>query len=84
MISSPLAPGELYIVGSGVQSVPQEQLALRKLTSMNDEWLSGLVLGNVEKVEFPCKDTRKYTHVGHRAIRSVPNPYASTSSLKQV
>lgn len=84
VISSPLVPGELYVIGSAVQSVPKEQLALRKLTSMNDEWLSSLVLGNVEKVEFPCKDTRKYTHVGHRAIRSVPNPYAPTSLLMQV
>ena len=27
------------------------------------------VAGTVRKVGFPCKDSRDYTHIGHRAIR---------------
>ena len=66
VISDPLAPGELYVID---MSFHKEQPELRKLTSMNDEWLSNVRLGSVQKIAFPCKDTREYTHIGHRAIR---------------
>lgn len=70
IISTPLAPGEVYVIdASKTPSVHTEGSVLRKLTSINDQWLSHLRLGTVQKVSFPCKDTREYTHVGHRAIR---------------
>ena len=65
VVSYPVAPSEVYTyeIGGGGSVLG------RKLTTVNDSWLSELSLGSVEKVAFPCKDTREYTHVGHRAIK---------------
>ena len=77
VISDPLAPGELYAID---MTCHKKQPELRKLTSMNDEWLSNVRLGSVQKIAFPCKDTREYTHIGHRAIRRVFYPCISVDN----
>ena len=65
VVSYPDAPSEVYTYELGGCG----SVLGRKLTTVNDSWLSELSLGSVEKVAFPCKDTREYTHVGHRAIK---------------
>ena len=63
VISNPHAPGEVHLLDTW------DGGSLRKLTSVNDAWLSELQLGSVTKHSFLCKDTREYTHVGHRPIK---------------
>lgn len=63
ILSHPVRPAEIFVLDG------LDGHSLRQLSHVNDSWLSELKLGTVEKLSFHCKDTRKYTHIGHQPIK---------------